>query len=61
MDRKMKTSILIAAGACLTITFIVIGVVVSILVKNQAANQLAIQESADKSVIDMAAASRKTR
>ena len=56
MDSKTKTSILIVSAMILTIALGVIGI---ILVKNQSANQLAIQEAAEKSVTDMANALRK--
>ena len=56
MDSKTKTSILIASAMILMIALGVIGI---ILVKNQSANQLAIQEAAEKSVTDMANALRK--
>ena len=56
MGSKIKTIILIASAMILMIT---LGVIGTILVKNQSANQLAIQKAAEKSVTDMANALRK--
>lgn len=57
MDSKTKINLLVAAVICLTISLIVSGVVVVVLVKG--GNQQVIQDSAEKSVIDMAAAMKR--
>ena len=59
MDRKMKNSILIAAGVCLTISLIVGGVVVAVLVKARGDRQQEIQKVAEKDAADMAEVARK--
>jgi len=59
MDSKTKINLLVAAVVCLTISLIVSGVVVVVLVKGQGDSKQVIQEAAEKSVIDMAAAMKK--
>lgn len=59
MDNKTKINLLVGAVACLTISLIVAGVVVVVLVKGQGDSQQAIQESAAQSVTDLAAAMKK--
>jgi len=59
MDSKTKINLLVAAVACLTVTLIVAGVVVVVLVRGHGESQQVIQESAAQSVTDMAAAIRK--
>ena len=58
MDSKTKINLLIAAVACLTISLIVGGVVV-VVVRGQGDSKQVIQEAAEKSVTDMAAAMKK--
>ena len=59
MRTKMKTIILIAVAACLTISLIVAGVVVAVLVKGN--NQIKIQKAAEKNAADMAEAARQNK
>jgi len=59
MDSKTKINLLIAAVACLTISLIVGGVVVVVVVRGQGDSKQVIQEAAEKSVTDMAAAMKK--
>ena len=61
MDSKTKTSIIIGAAACLMVTLVAVAVVVTVMVKNQSANQLAIQQITEKNAADMAEMVRQNK